>query len=673
MVHLFTSTATKFAVTVSQAAYMFNVFLLPKLELALRYVHGATGTVTAWLDTLDRILIGCIKHLCGASLRLSHSIVALCSGVILSSWLEATSKVSELFIRLNSHDPRWAGLGRLMMRHSFPADMQAGSAACSVEGGQDVRMLRPVRLALDTLQWSMHLRPMLRSSRAVDVDSNVDHPLFAGPGACHQPLRSDQHVTLPCRPAQQLALTHNVWSGWGEAVAAPSVVLHMYTDGSYVKPDSVAVAPRAAGPAMAPPAPSSSSWAVVLLDAWLEQNHASLPVDEQLLTPAHVAGATVFGSATSDACTQGVYAAELQAIARALAMVPLSAPVHIHTDSQASIKAIASYMRQTNERKRLRMSCRPLLQLIHHLISSRDACHNTTTQLSHVRAHTMNSDIDSVGNRLADYQANVTRARPNRPSPHHVQPLPIHQCEHYLHIKDEHGQTLIEDVRRSALKRVRALAVTRWRAKSLVEGQYFFGPAAAALIQLGRVVLGHASADAQAAMMLIVTNSIQYYWPPGRGAALQQLTCSDVCDHKLSLQHLATCTVSARCVNFRANLQQSIVDMLEQYQPATTVWLHRHRRSPLTELLLGLFPMSSCGIATVYGASDGHARRDFHQTTNMCGMYTGAQMTAAIKTLGFERTAKGQTSMQQLRLMCIEHIQLEYTSQKQIAMAQAPP
>ena len=180
---------------------------------------------------------------------MSHSIVALCSGVILPSWLEATSKVSELFIRLNSHDPRWAGLGRLMMRHSFPADMQAGGQACSVEGGQHVRMLRPVRLALGTLQWSLHLRPMLRSSRAVDADSNVDHPLFAGPAACHQPMRSDQHVTLPCQPAEHLPLTHNVWSGWGEAMPAPSVELHMYTDGSYVKAESVADAPRAAGPA----------------------------------------------------------------------------------------------------------------------------------------------------------------------------------------------------------------------------------------------------------------------------------------------------------------------------------------------------------------------------------------------------------------------------------------
>ena len=331
-------------------------------------------------------------------------------------------------------------------------------------------------------------------------------------------------------------------------------------------------------------------------------------------------------------------------------------------------------MQQTNERKRLRMSCRPLLQLIHHLMDARSSF--SDARLSHVKAHTTDSDIDSVGNRLADYQANVVRARPNRPSPLQVQPLPIQQCEHYLRIDDEKGIMIIEDIRRATLKRLRSLAVAKWRAKPLAQGQYYFAHASDALVQLGRVVLQQASADCQAALMLIATNSIHYYWPrhAAPGAGVQQLTCSDVCNHSLSLEHLAICTASPRCVDFRAELQHSIIQMLEQHRPLTTGWLHNHAHHPLPQLLLNLFPMSSCSITTVFGASDGHTRRDFHQTANMCGIYSGSQLTAAIKTLGFHRAAEGQPAMQQLRLLCIKHIQLEYYSRKQIAiMAQAPP
>src|SRR5680860_323441 len=60
MLQLFTRVVSKFRVSLSQATYMFNAFLQPKLELALRYVHGP-GT-TAWLKGCDRTLVGCIKH-----------------------------------------------------------------------------------------------------------------------------------------------------------------------------------------------------------------------------------------------------------------------------------------------------------------------------------------------------------------------------------------------------------------------------------------------------------------------------------------------------------------------------------------------------------------------------------------------------------------------------------
>ena len=125
-------------------------------------------------------------------------------------------------------------------------------------------------------------------------------------------------------------------------------------------------------------------------------------------------------------------------------MFPINVPLEIHTDSQASLKAIESYGKEHNERKRLRMVSRTLLQLIHHQIGLRMRS-NGSVYLTHVRAHTTDTDIHSVGNRLADYQANLARPKVDRTYPLNLQPLPLQRCELYLHISSEDGQVVIND------------------------------------------------------------------------------------------------------------------------------------------------------------------------------------------------------------------------------------
>jgi hypothetical protein len=102
------------------------------------------------------------------------------------------------------------------------------------------------------------------------------------------------------------------------------------------------------------PATSSSSWSVVVGDLWLIDNFGSVPSDEQELArqPGHLHGSTMIGSAIR--CTRGIYPAELQAIARALAMFPLGLSLHIHSDSHSSITSIRSFLEDLNERARLR-------------------------------------------------------------------------------------------------------------------------------------------------------------------------------------------------------------------------------------------------------------------------------------------------------------------------------
>ncbi|MDR3738420.1 MAG: hypothetical protein P4L40_05310, partial [Terracidiphilus sp.] len=107
---------------------------------------------------------------------------------------------------------------------------------------------------------------------------------------------------------------------------------------------------------------NTSSWSVVFGDEWLDSNFASVPCNEASVRPADVGGATLIGANIT--CTRGIYPAELQAIVRTLAMVPLSISLHIHTDSQASMAAIHSFHKQRNERKGMRMPARTILQLI---------------------------------------------------------------------------------------------------------------------------------------------------------------------------------------------------------------------------------------------------------------------------------------------------------------------
>src|SRR4051812_41789563 len=110
------------------------------------------------------------------------------------------------------------------------------------------------------------------------------------------------------------------------------VPVHVYTDGSF---DSWT---------------GESSWSVAIGNDWLDANNDSVP-SEQLIQLSDVGGAILIGSNIT--CTTGVYPAELQAIARTLAMLPLSLHLVIHSDSKASIAAVRSFEEQLNERRRM--------------------------------------------------------------------------------------------------------------------------------------------------------------------------------------------------------------------------------------------------------------------------------------------------------------------------------
>ena len=149
MIYKFTTAVEKFKVSISQAVKMFNIFLLPRMELALHYVHGP-GT-SQWITVCDRLLIASIRHRASSPVRLSHSAVALSTHTLLPSWLEVSIKVSELFLRMNSKDARWGTLGRIMLREHCGSQINANVTPAR-SGNSDSILKRTAHLIVKSLQ-----------------------------------------------------------------------------------------------------------------------------------------------------------------------------------------------------------------------------------------------------------------------------------------------------------------------------------------------------------------------------------------------------------------------------------------------------------------------------------------------------------------------------------------
>ena len=164
---------------------------------------------------------------------------------------------------------------------------------------------------------------------------------------------------------------------------------------------------------------------------------------------------------------QGVFEAELQAIARALIAVPSSWPVHIHSDSSSALDAITRFRSPISDRARLRTAGRHWLCLICRLLAMRDA--HTSTDFSHIKAHSGDESMLAAGNRCADELAKRASAPPSaRSPPSACAPLPLEQEEMWLSMrewdeeKEQAGRLVTADPRKYCMARMQAHALTLW-------------------------------------------------------------------------------------------------------------------------------------------------------------------------------------------------------------------
>ena len=634
-----TRVATKFELTVSQRVYLFNAFLLPKLDLALHYVAGK-GT-KQWLKKCDRMLVGCIKHAVAMPVRPSHSAVALTTHLRLPSWMEVAVKVSELFLRVNSSDARWGALGRTLLRDVCATRFSPDTLPRAHSGGS-TWMSRAAHLAVYSLQWTMHTAPEVRP----DTRGTRQH-LFAQPtlpaaptvsaGECS--FSSSLHLPAssgpPATPATTTVVAHDIWSGWGTALA-PSTV-HVYTDGSF---DA---------------ASNTSAWSVVVADAWLHRHYASIPADEHSLLPAHVAGAAVFGARI--ATTAGIYPAELQPVARTLAMLPLPSSVHIHSDSQATIATLRPLLADPTdplrtEREQLRRPGRPLVRMIAHLLQRKRAAGGAVT-LQHVKAHSRDTDIHSVGNRIADFHANRVRVKPDLATPSALRALPLDACERHMRVEDEKARMIIDDLRRAALVAAKQRALAHWG--KLPELQRYF--AHSATLHAGALVLKFGSAEQQRTLVHVATNCLHQYWAtlPDGTTKVFPLHCAH-CNRPRTLAHLLDCA-EPKVDTERDRHRRAVLALLDCADTAR--WFDRggRRHLPLKELLLQLFPIPLSGDPPP----------ETHRTSILCGFHTRADQSSAVRMLGFTDKDQGHQAFLQLRLLALSWLHHLYSQWKEVA------
>jgi hypothetical protein len=163
----------------------------------------------------DRAPIICVAHTAGSSLlSLSNLAVASALGMTLPSWLEAATKVSELFVRANTPDfDRWAILGRAQLMQAAPVSMSAETisnrGANSSHGG---RLTRKLHLAVHKLGWKL-TQPCdtVRHKQPLRLSLIAAQPLASTAALGLGRASSTSVVTLPQGAAR---LCQSVWSGW---------------------------------------------------------------------------------------------------------------------------------------------------------------------------------------------------------------------------------------------------------------------------------------------------------------------------------------------------------------------------------------------------------------------------------------------------------------------------
>jgi hypothetical protein len=124
-------------------------------------------------------------------------------------------------------------------------------------------------------------------------------------------------------------------------------------------------------------------------------------------------------------------------------------------------------------------------------------------------------------------------------------------------------------------------------------------------------------------------------------------------------------------VAIRSQLRHAILALLSE-QDCTSDWLRANKRLDLVPMLLRLFPSAASAsveeqhrhLTSLSFVDDTMPNQLKKKTRLLCGAFTNGQATSAAKALGFDPAEKGRSTLRQLRLLCLEHIDKMYSSRK---------
>jgi ribonuclease HI len=481
-IHALSALIQKARLRAATAVHAVNAFVIPAIEHRLRTTQPTDEDTQKWDALVSKIV--CMRA--GVVMRRplpNAAAVASISGTTLPSHALTAARITEAFVRVNGRDHCTDTIAARRELAAVLADEKAAAQEYPLG-----RMASAVA-AMRALKWQPRI-----------TDPAQRQAVIAGGEEKKAGLRSVY------READEHA------GGQRRRYVA-------YTDGS----------------AGSDPMDRVCSWAVLYDGEWLDHHqHLPIAVlDEKDLSMAMFENAPLISGRIDEENAHGSYAAELRAIWEALRGAPRTCPLTIRTDSESAIRAINGWRAGDDiGRIRARKGCRPYLRLISDAMDQRaldversgNGDGSPAVAFEHVKAHSGIRSVEAFGNRIVDCAAKNARTA-SLPADRHPQ-LNAAMGERWMAIFEELPHTdsrsavpeansmrskrssrpsrmaakaalvavaathngdlsvtkgeaekelkyrvVVNDIRRSAMLRLRELAVEEWR-KSESQGRY---------------------------------------------------------------------------------------------------------------------------------------------------------------------------------------------------------
>ena len=401
---------TRHRVRTDRALIVVNQFMLPALNYSLGVVSPTQAEAKRW-DTITARAIS-IAAGTGGRVIAAHVLYGI-TGCVFPSLLEECVKLGETHVSLNDSRVAVSALARYHWVHRMARGVPARESR-----------FRRAEVIAQRIGWQWVDAPRsaegrhTRDSHEVPEEvmiprSEADTQRVTTINGLSRVLVSGWHGTWGSSFNHELS--GGSGSGSNKDISSSSSdgndsndqphVIVLATDGSFIPGDAAGSGGAAA--AVGNAGDGWSAWSICVVDDFLQQWYQALPPDESEYHYEKLREVMCISGSIPSSSSTGIYMAELQAVYRALVLLPVGASLRLLIDSRSVIDAIQFHLSgRLFDRARQRSSARPLLQLIVQLIRAKQQrAPGTTVELVWQPAHTSDSSLYAVANRIADYFA----------------------------------------------------------------------------------------------------------------------------------------------------------------------------------------------------------------------------------------------------------------------------